>query len=403
MSSSVGRLDQSFNPASSLRADSAAQPRVLALFGLPWYIWCAALAVTSAMVGGHWDISWHSSIGRDTFWTPAHLAIYMCGVLSGIAFGYLILHTTFSKTSPLADVSVHIWGFRAPLGAFVASWGGITMLTSAPFDNWWHDAYGLDVKIVSPPHIVLFLGLFGVIFGTLLLVAGHMNRVPLADRAAARYMFIYCSGVLLVLFQVVLSEFTSRILLHLSLPYVLEGLLVPAVLAMASRASGMKFAATLTAELYVFFIIGLILVLPLFPAVPKLGPVYQNVTHFVPPQFPVLLIVPALLLDLLWQRTKNWNSWLVSALSAMIFVAVLVAVEWPLADFLMSPASRNAFFGTGYISYGMPPTSALARNVFYGEQPAAQFALGIALAIAFAFISTRVGISRGNWMRSIER
>ena len=29
------------------------------------------------------------------------------------------------------------------------------MLTSAPFDNWWHDAYGLDVKIISPPHMFL--------------------------------------------------------------------------------------------------------------------------------------------------------------------------------------------------------------------------------------------------------
>ncbi len=49
---------------------------------IPWYIWCSALAVTSAMVGVHWDISWHRSIGRDTFWTPAHIAIYLCGVLA---------------------------------------------------------------------------------------------------------------------------------------------------------------------------------------------------------------------------------------------------------------------------------------------------------------------------------
>jgi hypothetical protein len=107
---------------------------------IPWYIWCAVLAVTSAVVGANWDISWHMSIGRDTFWTPAHMAIYLCGVLAGVAFGYLILSTTFSKSSALAPASVHIWGFRAPLGAFIASWGGIAMLTSAPFDNWWHDA-----------------------------------------------------------------------------------------------------------------------------------------------------------------------------------------------------------------------------------------------------------------------
>src|SRR5665213_3618964 len=73
---------------------------------IPWYIWCATVAATSATVGGYWDISWHESIGRDTFWTPAHMAIYLCGVLAGIAFGYLILHTTFSKNSPLAASSV---------------------------------------------------------------------------------------------------------------------------------------------------------------------------------------------------------------------------------------------------------------------------------------------------------
>ena len=63
---------------------------------IPWYVWCAAVAVTSAMVGGQWDISWHRSIGRDTFWTPAHIAIYMCGVLAGLSCGYLILSTTFA-------------------------------------------------------------------------------------------------------------------------------------------------------------------------------------------------------------------------------------------------------------------------------------------------------------------
>ena len=42
---------------------------------IPWYIWLSVVGVTSAMIGVHWDISWHRSIGRDTFWTPAHLAI----------------------------------------------------------------------------------------------------------------------------------------------------------------------------------------------------------------------------------------------------------------------------------------------------------------------------------------
>src|SRR5438045_962637 len=54
---------------------------------IPWYVWCCAAAVTSSAVGGVWDISWHESIGRDTFWTPAHVLIYLCGVLAGVACG----------------------------------------------------------------------------------------------------------------------------------------------------------------------------------------------------------------------------------------------------------------------------------------------------------------------------
>jgi len=34
------------------------------------------------------------------------------------------------------------------------------MLASAPFDDWWHNAYGLDVRIISPPHMVLAAGFF---------------------------------------------------------------------------------------------------------------------------------------------------------------------------------------------------------------------------------------------------
>ena len=257
--------------------------------------------------------------------------------------------------------------------------------------------------LLSPPHIVLFLGIYGVIIGTLLLIAGHTNRAAASAKPACRYLFLYCCGTLLVLCQVILFEFTSRIFLHLSLPYILEALLVPAALAIASCGTRIKFAATFTAAFYVLFIIGLILVLPLFPAVPKLGPVYQNVTTFVPPAFPILLIGPAFVLDLLWSRNKSWNPWLTSALSAVLFVAVLVAIEWPFANFLMTPAAHNAFFGTGYFSYETPPTSFQVRNLFYGEESLPEFSKGLALALVFAFFSTRLGISRGDWMHRIQR
>src|SRR5215472_12690778 len=115
---------------------------------IPWYVWCSALAVTSTSVGLYWDISWHMSIGRDTFWTPAHLCIHFGAIVAGLSSMYLILSTTFGRNRVAQKSSVKIWGFYGPLGTFVSLWGGLTMLTSAPFDDWWHNAFGLDVQIL---------------------------------------------------------------------------------------------------------------------------------------------------------------------------------------------------------------------------------------------------------------
>ena len=386
--------------ASASRARSVASVRAAAV---PWYIWCAVLAVTSVTIGGQWDISWHSSIGRDTFWTPAHMAIYLCGVLSGIAFGYVILHTTFSKNSPLAESSVHIWGFRAPLGAFIASWGGITMLTSAPFDNWWHDAYGLDVKIISPPHIVLFMGIYAVILGTMVLISGQMNRASGELQQKLRWIFLYTTGVMLTVLMIMLLEKTSRPYLHNADAYLVLAALTPLPLTVGARATRMRFAATAIAGVYTFVNIALILILPLFPAEPKLGPVYQQVTHFIPPQFPILLIVPALALDLLWQRTRNWSAWKSALISGAVYVGVLLAVEWPFASFLMTAAARNKFFGTMYLMYSLPPTSSLARDVFFINGTAMDFAILMLFAMVAGVLAIRWGRSRGDWMHQVQR
>src|SRR5207249_1797604 len=158
---------------------------------VPWYVWCAVLAVTSAMVGTHWDIAWHRSIGRDTFWTPAHLAIYLGGVLAGFSCGYLILSTTFASAAEARQASVKIWGFRGPLGAFICAWGGVAMIASAPFDDWWHGAYGLDVKILSPPHVLLALGMTAIRFGTLVMVVAPMNRAQGEARAKLERVSFY--------------------------------------------------------------------------------------------------------------------------------------------------------------------------------------------------------------------
>ena len=393
-------ISPNLTASTSTRSQSIAKQGAGAI---PWYIWCAALAVTSVMIGGHWDISWHSSIGRDTFWTPAHMAIYLCGVLSGVAFGYVILHTTFAKKSTLREHAVSIWGFHAPLGAFIAAWGGIAMLTSAPFDNWWHDAYGLDVKIISPPHIILFVGIYAIILGTMILIAGHMNRVGGIAQRRSRWLFLYIAGIMLTILMVMLMERTNRVYLHNSNAYIVLAALPPIIFAIGYYATRIPFAATFIAGVYTFVNIALIQILPLFPAEPKLGPVYQHVTHFIPPQFPILLIIPALVLDLIWQRSAQWNGWKTALVSGLSYTAVLAAAEWFFASFLMSPAAANAFFGTRYLMYSIPPQSFIARGAFYTYQSEMALWAGFVFAGIAGVLAIRWGISRGNWMHQVQR
>src|SRR5229473_5117976 len=64
----------------------------------PWSIYAVLFASTSVILGVMWDISWHRTIGRDTFWTPAHMGIYLGGVLAGLTSGWVALQTTFAGT-----------------------------------------------------------------------------------------------------------------------------------------------------------------------------------------------------------------------------------------------------------------------------------------------------------------
>jgi hypothetical protein len=213
---------------------------------VPWTVWAGVLAVTSASIGGAWDVAWHRSIGRDSFLTPAHIAIYACGVLAAIICSYLILYTTFGHSQTLKAESVSVLGFRAPLGAFIAAWGGIAMLTSAPFDNWWHNAYGLDVKIISPPHTLLILGIRAVSVGVLFLIAAAMNRAAragvVATEATGTYralqrLFLYMGGLIVTGQMFFLLEQTWDVALHTTTAYIAMGIAVPVALAVVARAS----------------------------------------------------------------------------------------------------------------------------------------------------------------------
>jgi hypothetical protein len=376
---------------------------------VPWYIWAGALAVTSASIGGQWDVAWHRSIGRDTFWTPAHMAIYACGVIAGIVGLYLVLTATFGRSryaAQLREASVDVFGLRAPLGVFLAGWGGVAMLSSAPFDNWWHNAYGLDVKIISPPHALLIAGIRAIDLGVLFLMLAAMNRASDAGDAnfkSLRRLFLYLGGLLLGGQMFFIMEYTWDVMLHRVIAYICLAIAVPVVMATISQASRFRWAATTISAIYISFLIGFILIFPLFPAQPKLGPVYYPVTHLVPPKFPILLIAPAIALDLFWQRARSWRLWQIALVSGVVFVAVIFAVEWPFAKFLMSHASDNRFFGSNYFDYNARPEGYDRMRRFFRPDSGTTLWLGLLRASLCASISTWVGLVFGRWMRGVKR
>lgn len=369
---------------------------------LPWHVPAMLVGSTSIVVGILWDISWHMTIGRDTFWTPAHMAIYLGGVLAGICGGWLALKTTFAGTPDERGVAVRFWGFRAPLGAWVAIWGALAMLTSAPFDDWWHNAYGLDVEILSPPHTVLAAGMIAIQLGAMLLVLAPQNRAAEGRTGALGIAFVYAAGAVLSMLAILLTEYNYPNAQHAAFFYKVSCAVYPVLLVAVARASRLRWAATLTAAFYMLITLAMVWILPLFPAQPRLGPIDNPLDHMVPPGFPLLLIVPALAVDWLLQRRGKKDGWLLALGLAAAFLALFFASQWLFADFLLSPASRNPFFaGDMQWSYGDGPGDYRYRFWDLDEDPLTPAGLGTALLLGI--VATRVGLWWGSWMSKVRR
>jgi hypothetical protein len=379
----------------------------------------AVLGFACLPVGLLWDISHHSSIGRDTFWTPAHILIQLGGIVPAAIFFVIALKTTFRGSATERHASVSFWGARAPLGVWVTLWGCLAMMTSAPFDDWWHNRYGLDVKIISPPHAVLGVGMFAVGIGVLLFVFSAQNRAATPRRERGGLICALTVGVLLALCADFATEFTWPNLQHGSYFYRVASTLFPLLLVLAARASNVRAGATLAAATYMSIYIGMILVLPLFPAQPKLAPIYHPIDRMVPPAFPLLLVVPALAIDavegwLRWRarrpggseatgiRPRWWRDWFLALGVSLLFLTLVLAVQWPFSTFLLSDAADNRFFArSGHWPYFSQPGNWM--NNFWDLSKDPLTVRGLMLAWLRAFISVRLGLALGNYLLRLKR
>ncbi|MCE6990442.1 hypothetical protein [Dyadobacter sp. CY323] len=383
---------------------------------IPVYIFATVFASFCVITGLIWDICWHLSIGRDGLLSPPHLVIYLGAVVSGLFSGYEILRKTFWGSKEEKATSVKIWGFfYSSLGSLFCVWGALSMLTSAPFDDWWHNTYGLDVTILSPPHTVLILGIIGIQFGAMISVIAIKNQVKFLKNMTTNQekalnsvlfvLFALSAGFLLTIWYTLISEELGRMRVRRSSFYIFSGAAFPILLMAVGKAVNHKWTITAVAAVYTILMLLTLWIIPLFPAEPKLGPILNHFDHYQGFQFPLLLILPAFAMDLLRHRFGYLNDWQLTPLLGFAFLIVFFVVQWFFGGFLMeSPYARNWFFGSHYWYFGNPPEWEYRYK--FGPWMLEDFGTlskGLGIALIATLISTRIGLAWGNWMHKIQR
>ncbi|MDX2059761.1 MAG: hypothetical protein SFV24_18260 [Gemmatimonadales bacterium] len=371
-------------------------------------------ASAAIVIGLHWDIAWHRAIGRDTFWSPPHVLEQVAAAVAGLFCGWRVLYTSFFAPQADRDQAVRWWGvFFGPLGGWVCIWGTIAMITSAPFDDWWHNAYGLDVEILTPPHVFLLLGMVTVQLGAMLMMLASQNR-----QATRNHSLVFSASmglIVLMIATMVYAETGIANLQHRPAFYQIAAALFPIFLVAVARAGRSRWPATTAALVYSAIMIVMNWVLALVPATPMLAPIYNPVTNLVPPGFPILVVVPAVAIDWLVRRFEGRSDWLLAPAIGVAFVALLAAVQWPFATFLLSLDQPNYFFGQGYWDYtaklgdwtrtffDVPGYTWVRGKGWTGSVDVGAMAMGLTVAAGFAAVASRLGLAWGTWMTRVRR
>lgn len=128
------------------------------LTGIPgWAATAAGTSLYGLLVAGqgfYSDVAWHIALGRDEeLFTAPHTAIVLgLGMITlGAGLGILV--------ASLRGVRADRKGaLRTPRSLDVLGLLGVAALCGFPLDELWHHAYGIDVTMWSPTHMLMILG-----------------------------------------------------------------------------------------------------------------------------------------------------------------------------------------------------------------------------------------------------
>jgi len=371
---------------------------------IPLSIYAASLASLLTIVGILWDISWHRSIGRDKFLSPPHILVYLGAIFAGLFSGIQVLYNSFFRREAAQAADIRVWGiFYSPLGSLFCIWGAIAMLTSAPFDDWWHNAYGLDVTILSPPHTLLAMGMICLQLGACVSICKYLNNED-ASRPLLQFLFVISALSLLTMVYTLFTDYLHIRAMRGGVFYIVAAATSLLLLPAFGKALRMKWGMTAVTGGYFLLVAFSNWILQLFPAEPKLGPILTHLTHFQPANFPALVIIPAMAMDLILQRNRS-GAWVKSLWLSLAFVTLLAAVQYPLSGFLQeSPYARNWFFTANTYYFGLSP-NAPWRYKFRPEDISPWPALlrALAIAVVLGMVCARLSLRWGRWMQNIQR
>ena len=238
----------------------------------------------SALAGGYWDDAWHTERGRDEFLIAPHIAIYAGIALAGGALGSWALIR--ARRHGLRAVLEH-----KPLALAVVAVGAT--LASGPIDNAWHEAFGRDAVIWSPPHILGIAGTFALGAAIMAELAGRAERWASRAAVVAGALVLAAAAFATVEYDTDVPQFDEAFYLPVL------GFAAALALTLVRIALPGRWAATGAAAIHTAFIL------------PVSG--FLALADFPGPALP-LLVVPALVLDLAVAR--RWPPLVTSALFA---------------------------------------------------------------------------------------
>ena len=365
-------------------------------------LWLLLLAAAAVPVSLLWDFSWESTVGIDRFWAPAHTLTYLAVGLAGVAA--LALAMTATRRH---DPAVRFGRCQAPLGAWLALWGGLAFGTAMIFDRWWQSAYGLSAGIWHPPQLLKTVAFFAVLGGAWLVCLARQNQSK-DDATANALLFSAVGGLVLVLITLITITATYPNRQHSASFFKLTGAFYPIVLVALARAGKLRWSATVGAVGYLFFMGAMVWLLPLFPAHPQVGPIYNPLDHLMPPPFPLLLFVPALALD--WVLKKfRWPAlpgvtWLQAVALGLAFFVCFLFAQWAFAEFLLTKSADHWFFAGGGRHWPFFLKISPAARVQFWDARMDPLNLSNALiALGFSLLAARGGLWLGAWMSRVRR